>query len=752
MFKINRFCKKLLALTLAVCCMTGMTACSRPKEENADNRQGGQNDETKQDTVYRAEICQIEASGISNVIVSGDTLYFTAGERKEESGEYRQTVCRLKMGETVPEALPITLEPNVYVSSMQLDADGSLLMLLCRPDSEGDRTSYFLNRCKADGTETVSFDITSLVKDEAPFAIRYMAQDGQGNICLCGGENNTIWILDNEGKVKGKLTNDNWIRTMFTLPDKTVAIACLDNAGRTVLCEIDTEAGKIGKNYNNLPDADGHFAAGRENTILIVGNNKVYEYDILTENSSELLNLLDCDIDGNDIGSIFMLEDGRILVVLFDWNAKEQTTKFVYLSKKEISEAGQKETKETIILGTVQLTEDVKQQVLSFNQSSDKYHVEIKEYGDGDIEVGKTLMNAEIVAGGGPDLLDLTYFSGDIPMYLSKGVLEDLNPYLDADQEIRREDYVEKALNAYQKEGKLYCIVPGFMIYTAVGKTSDVGNESGWTIDDVMALMDARPEGTELFRDCTKSQALRYCCLMSMDCFVDRESGECTFNDGYFEKVLEFVNGFPKESPKMEGDDGIHTKIQNGAVLLQEITIGRVIDYQVQYQLFGAQITPIGFPVKEGSGSFIMPNREFGINTGSEVKEGAWEFLRTFLLEDYQKNGMHMVFPVLQSVLDAQFEEAVTPEYGEENGMQTEMPKTSVRYGDWETEVYAATKEQVEEIKALIELTDGIYSYPQEIAAIIDEEAAPFFDGKKSAKEVADIIQSRVQIYVNENR
>ena len=749
MFKINRFCKKLLALTLAVCCMTGMTACSRPKEENADNRQGGQNDETKQDTVYRAEICQIEASGISNVIVSGDTLYFTAGERKEESGEYRQTVCRLKIGETVPEVLPITLEPNVYVSSMQLDADGSLLMLLCRPDSEGDRTSYFLNRCKADGTETVSFDITSLVKDEAPFAIRYMAQDGQGNICLCGGEEDTVWILDHEGKKKGELENGDRVSGMLTLPDQKAAIACQDAAGKSVLCEIDAESGKFGKTYSHLPDVCSRFAAGGENTILIMGNNRIYEYDILTETSTELLNLLDCDIDGNDVADISMLEDGSLLAVLAGWSAEGQETKLARLTRKEASEEGQEEAKETIILGTVELTSDVEEQVLLFNRQNEKYRVEIKEYGDGDIEAGKMRLNAEITAGGGPDLLDMTYFSESIDTYIQKGVLEDLNPYLDADGEIKREDYVEKVLNAYEKEGKLYCIVPSFMLYTVVGKTSDVGSRPGWTIDDVMSVMASKPEGAELFRNCTKSQVLHYCCLMSMDCFVDQETGECRFDDGYFEKVLAFADTFPKEETDQEDD--IHTRIQKGMVLVEEAAIGKVSGYQILRQLFEEQITPIGFPVKEGSGSFIMTNREFGINTNSKVKEGAWEFLRIFLLEEYQKGEASFVFPILQSALDEQFEEACTPKYEEKDGVQVEVPKTSANYAGWEMEIYAATKEQVEEIRTLIELSDGIYSYPVEIADIIKEETAPFFEGQKSAKEASEIIQSRVQIYVNEN-
>lgn len=35
---------------------------------------------------------------------------------------------------------------------------------------------------------------------------------------------------------------------------------------------------------------------------------------------------------------------------------------------------------------------------------------------------------------------------------------------------------------------------------------------------------------------------------------------------------------------------------------------------------------------------------------------------------------------------------------------------------------------------------------------IIQEEAAAFFKGQKTARETAEIMQSRVRMYVNENR
>ncbi len=47
---------------------------------------------------------------------------------------------------------------------------------------------------------------------------------------------------------------------------------------------------------------------------------------------------------------------------------------------------------------------------------------------------------------------------------------------------------------------------------------------------------------------------------------------------------------------------------------------------------------------------------------------------------------------------------------------------------------------------------DSIYTYDTSIYEIVNEEAASYFNGDKSLDEVASLIQSRVNIYVNEQR
>lgn len=89
--------------------------------------------------------------------------------------------------------------------------------------------------------------------------------------------------------------------------------------------------------------------------------------------------------------------------------------------------------------------------------------------------------------------------------------------------------------------------------------------------------------------------------------------------------------------------------------------------------------------------------------------------------------------------------------YGNIDGVQAKNPKVSFDYGDWEFIAYAATSEQIEQIRELIAVAKPAKGSDITVQQIIMEEAETYFQGQKSVNEVADIIQNRVQLYISEN-
>ena len=61
------------------------------------------------------------------------------------------------------------------------------------------------------------------------------------------------------------------------------------------------------------------------------------------------------------------------------------------------------------------------------------------------------------------------------------------------------------------------------------------------------------------------------------------------------------------------------------------------------------------------------------------------------------------------------------------------------------------TQEQVDRVIDFITSVNTTGYYNEDIVNIVIEEATPFFEGQKKAKDVASIIQGRIKPYVNEN-
>ena len=73
-------------------------------------------------------------------------------------------------------------------------------------------------------------------------------------------------------------------------------------------------------------------------------------------------------------------------------------------------------------------------------------------------------------------------------------------------------------------------------------------------------------------------------------------------------------------------------------------------------------------------------------------------------------------------------------------------------WNDISFDLYAVTQEEKDKITQTIDNIQGMVQWNMPGVEIIYEEAASYFAGDKTVDEVAEIIQSRVKIYVNENR
>ena len=91
------------------------------------------------------------------------------------------------------------------------------------------------------------------------------------------------------------------------------------------------------------------------------------------------------------------------------------------------------------------------------------------------------------------------------------------------------------------------------------------------------------------------------------------------------------------------------------------------------------------------------------------------------------------------------------PFYYDENGEKVEYDDVYF-VGGTEIKIEPMKKEKAKALVEKMERIENALCYDAEISKILEEELAPYFEGQKGAQEVADIIQSRIGVYVKENR
>lgn len=607
----------------------------------------------------------------------------------------------------------------------------------------------------ADGSVLSSVDIKGIFDDPQNAYVQYMAVDKKGNIFLSG--DSKIYVIDKEGKKLFDIPVETWVNNMFVSKEGDVYVNMYGNSGVMELRPVDTQTRSLGTalegnvfgTYGGM--GNSIFHKGVNESLLISCDSKVASYDFATNTRTELFDWLDADINSDDITAFGELSDGRFWVLLNERSEDTNSFSLVYLTKTKASEVAQKTE---LVYGTLWLDQDVRKNIIDFNKKNDTYRVTVKEYGGDDYVTGMTNFNTDLTSGSGPDLVNISYI--DFNQYTAKGVFEDIYPYMERDG-IQKEDYLENVLEAYEEDGKLYGILPQFYLTSTVAKASKVSGD-GWNLSEMLDFVENNnPEN--VFQYGSRYSIFYFCIYNNIDEFINWETGECFFNGEDFIRSLEFAKQFPEEADYSQQDEGTSAKIRADKILLMQSTLSSVQEYQMMNGMFGEEVTYIGYPNRERKGNLIQPvGGSIAISAKSKNKDGAWEFVKSFLSEEYQSSLVRehgsWGFPIGKAALEKQFQQDMKAEYYEdENGNKVEQTKTSWGYDDFQIDIYAATQEEVDAVRKIITSAEKVAgSTDEELVNIITEETAPFFKGQKTAKETADIIQNRIQIYVNENR
>lgn len=378
--------------------------------------------------------------------------------------------------------------------------------------------------------------------------------------------------------------------------------------------------------------------------------------------------------------------------------------------------------------------------IIRFNNSDQDYKIKIQPYiYSSEEELTRLLI--DLATSGGADILDTSLLPDSV---VDNALLTDMLPYLDADDELSRDDFISGIFADMTKTGGLYEYVDRYDLIT-VTTHADFADGADWTAERMCLLLSQYPD---LCVECDEER-LKYAFAWAASAeFMDYDTLTCNFDSDAFAQWLKLLKTLCAIRQDGYNDDYAF----NECVFYIDCEFPANVGKNSRMYARGEYATA-GFPNTGGNGSYFMRyNAPTAFGTGSfldsgkntygavnsvgimasgDNKDGAWRFVKTFMRGSEDVNLLNGI-PAQKAV----FERAV------ENALAKEQSEFS--------QVEEFDARDAEYIRALVYNTDKCVSDSDTVIDTIRKILTAYIGGQYTEEEATNQLQSRMSIYLAE--
>ena len=577
-----------------------------------------------------------------------------------------------------------------------------------------------------------------------------------------------IIAVSSEGKLLGEVKTGETIAGLCYDSERELNVLLTDFKELTVN-SVDDQSLEVNEKVSFKAGSSSGYAVGAgsgEYKLVYVDDGAVYGFT--DTDKIKLANFTDLDFHEYEVQDIAMVSDSEIAVLLY-------SGEMYLLTEQDISEV---KAKQVITMATWSQGGMYSDEIKYFNSHNDDYKIEYKPLEGESFDDKLADLRLQVISGDAPDLIpQVTTLGIDS---LNTAVFADLYEFIDNDPDLSRDDFLPNVRKGMERDGRMIMIAPTFSFHTVTAKGYP-GVRENWSVDDFIYAYENKPEDKEMFQHMeSTSRAAYFDQVVQIPFFIDYGKAECHFDSPEFIKLLNFFNDNKiglsmTESNDLSGD--FHYELLPFPIK----TGNRFVDFEnSSIQWFGTFLDQkrneydndyilAGYPFDgERSGSFIRLNECCAIMETSAHKEGAWEFLKMMLTDDYYtkiNSGAYLSFPVLKERFDELASYTMQDGYPffkceEDTGkiITDEFEKLEWKYYEWDNN----NKQMIEGDK-LEPFSQEEFDYYYDLVTnaevlrddyavnkIVHEETWKFFDYEYTAEECADMIQNRVSLYLSE--
>lgn len=375
----------------------------------------------------------------------------------------------------------------------------------------------------------------------------------------------------------------------------------------------------------------------------------------------------------------------------------------------------------------MKLYPDVKVTVNGYKESSSESTVE--DY--------RTYLNTKIMTGKAEDIL----FTGFLPItkYSEMGIFEDLSGYIQNTPELNDENYFMNVLQAAKEDsGEIY-IIPYMARFDTLAFSAELMSEHSGIESDIQGICfgTAMDLAKQLVDETDKSNAFliqmnevsyaHYLIKDSIGQFIDGSTKKVSLDSPEYIALLESVKALSEN-----GYFGSYVDFYN-----MEYYFAAECDYDVQaayYSMDTKSGTNHCMPLTDAEGRTLMKSNScVAINSASDSKDLAWEFIRYLLSDEVQMFPSFHGPTVSRKGLEAVAERYYVF-YKEGNG--------GAGFGS-EAEYKAILESWMEQINGCDTLDGAVMD-------LVDEENSKYFSGQQTAEDTAKRLQRQLEQYFKE--
>lgn len=566
--------------------------------------------------------------------------------------------------------------------------------------------------------------------------------------CFCDGDGNRytrtwdmdncdLYILDRDGKLlmEYKGTSESISDPMKTEEGDLIFLIWNNESGytRIRLVWFDVAAGQARTLADLGRERVKQLYGMQGNCLYYEGDSGIVRWNVASGERQLVFRFAENSIFdmSQQYRTMLLLREGKAPVLRnWGWVDDEEDDWLVVLSEEpeELSGAVRVvsliETSDRVTNCTALVTRRNRNYVFTFEDSGRKSKEDFR-----------TQIIAELMAGNGPDILYVD--REDMELFQKRGLLMDLRPLI---TEKTLDKVMPGVIELGTADGTLVGMASGVSARSLlIGE--DVWSGDSWTLDDVLDLMKSGVLENRILMNGRTSYYYPLAVVRTLvdynlenSFLIDWDKRESHFDDERFIRLLEYAGRYDNGDFEGPWDD----RAAGGGSLMVEVNLWAIrysYDFQGTREAEGSHY--VGFPTESGNGNYLDADGLLVVNRNADNLEAVSAFLEELLgnkiqgLDSFSNDSIPVTYFPTEDI-----------KYDDETGEASWNGEKLTVFEDGTTSLHEANA-------FLAQCVPSPRTY-EDLEKIIFEELSAYFVQDRTAKDTAKIIDSRVQLYLDE--